>query len=178
VTVDGVSRTSQTLQRYVLPAILALATLAASLLLNPHLVPAGDNSTYLVLGQSLAMRSGYRMISDPRAPAMALYPPGYPLLVAVVLTVTGTTRDLAAAVLPMKLLSVVLHVVSAAVAYYIFRRRRPGAAAAVALIMSLNPLLLHFSNEVGTEAPFLLLSMVVVLLFERWEERPGAGRLL
>ena len=96
------------LSKYRLIFILILALLCAASLLNEHLVPAGDNATYMILGQSLVTGRGYRMISDPRTPAMALYPPGYPLLLAGVLALTGTAYDLVAAILPMKLLSLSL----------------------------------------------------------------------
>ncbi len=153
--------------------ILVLAAVASSLLLNAHLVPAGDNSTYLVLGQSIALGSGYRMISDPRAPLMALYPPGYPLLVAMVLAVTGTAKVLLSAIVPVKVLSVLFFVASTAVTYELFRHRNRQIAAAVALLMALNPQLLHFSNEVGTEIPFLLLSLVALWLYGRREREPS-----
>jgi hypothetical protein len=145
------------------------------LMLNGHLVPAGDNATYMVLGQSLATGHGYRMVSDPRAPQMALYPPGYPLIVAAALALTGTTQRLLAAIVPMKLLSVTLFLASIALAYDLLKRRSTTLAALTALLMAVNPQLLHFANEVGTEIPYLFLSLACIWLFERSQRQPGNG---
>lgn len=155
-------------------AVLALSFVLAALRLNSHLVPAGDNATYIVLGQALATRQGYRMISDPRMPAMALYPPGYPLLLTAVLWLTGTVHDLLTAVVPMKVVSIALHLGAIAVAYDIFRRRDARLGALAALLMAVSPELLYFANEVGTEIAYLFLSLVCIWLFERYlqENRP------
>ena len=163
------------LSRYRLILILALGLLCAGLLLNGHLVPAGDNATYIVLGQSLVAGKGYRMISDPRSPEMALYPPGYPSLVAGVLALMGTANDLVAVIVPMKLSSIALYLGAIVLAYDIFRRRNPGLATITALLMAVSPGLLHFSNEVGTEIPYLFLSLACIWLFERHWRGPGNG---
>jgi hypothetical protein len=159
---------------YMLIAILVLSLLLAALRLNGHLVPAGDNATYIVLAQALGTRQGYRMISDPRMPAMALYPPGYPSLLTAVLWLTGTTHDLLAAIVPMKLVSIALYLGAIAVAYDLFRRRDARLGALTALLMAVSPELLYFANEVGTEIPYLFLSLGCIWLFERYlrESRP------
>jgi hypothetical protein len=166
------------LSRHRLVFILVLGLLSAAMLLNGHLVPAGDNATYMVLGQSLVTGKGYRMISDPRSPEMALYPPGYPLLVAGVLALTGTVNELLAVILPLKWLSVAFYLGAIGLAYVIFERRNSGLATATALLMTVNPELLHFSNEVGTEIPYLFLSLGCILLFERYRREPSNGMLV
>jgi len=166
------------LSRYRLIPILLLALICAGLLLNGHLVPAGDNATYLVLGQSLATGRGYRMVSDPRAPQMALYPPGYPTVLAGVLALTGTARNLLAAIVPIKLLSIGLFLASIALAYDLLRRRSVALAVWTALLMAVNPQLLHFANEVGTEIPFLFLSLAAIWLLKRAGPEPSDGATL
>lgn len=166
------------LAKYRLIGILVLALVSATLLLNRHLVPAGDNATYIVLGQSLATGQGYRMISDPRAPEMALYPPGYPLLLAGVLTLTGTAHNLLAAIWPMKVLSVILHLAVTALVYGLFRRRNANLATATAMLVAVNPYIVYYAAEVGTEIPFMLLSLICLWQFERYTHKPGATALL
>ena len=156
------------LSRYALIVILALGLLLATLQLNGHLVPAGDNATYIVLGQSLATGQGYRMISDPRRPSMALYPPAYPLALAGVLLLSRTAHNLLAAIVPMKLLSIALYLLGVALIYEIFRRRNPVLAMMAALLSAVNPHLLYYANEVGTEIPYLVLSLACIWLFERY----------
>ncbi|HUT15947.1 MAG TPA: glycosyltransferase family 39 protein [Anaerolineae bacterium] len=166
------------LSRYRLIFVLVLGLLCAALLLNRHLVPAGDNATYMILGQSLVTGRGYRMISDPRLPEMSLYPPGYPLLLAVLLAVTGTTRDLLAAVVPVKVLSLVLYMGALVLMYGILRRRNGTLATMTTLLVAVNPHILHFGTEVGTEIPFLFLSLGCVWLFERYRQQPSTQALL
>jgi len=169
---------SISLSRYCLIPILILGLLFAALMLNGHLVPAGDNATYMVLGQSLATGHGYRMISDPRTPQMALYPPGYPLVLAILLALTGTARHLLAAIVPLKLLSVALFLASVALTYDLLRRRSTALATLTALLMAVNPQLLHFANEVGTEIPYLFLSLSCIWWLERSEREPGDRAVL
>ena len=164
--------------RYQLILVIALGLLCAGLLLNEHLIPAGDNSTYLVLGQALATGRGYRMISDPRAPEMGLYPPGFPLLLAGVLRITGTARDLLAGILPCKLLSVLLYLATIALTYELLRTRSRLLALPTALLTALNPSVLHFATEVGTEIPYLVLSLACLLALDRYVRRPGRGPLV
>ncbi len=139
--------------------ILVLGLVLAIPLLNEHLVPAGDNSTYLVLGQALATGRGYKMISDPRSPDMGLYPPGYPLLLAGVLALTRTQGDLLAGTLPCKVLSVVLYLGTLILIYRLLKPRHPTLATATTLLAAVNPQMLYYAVEVGTEIPFLFLSL-------------------
>jgi len=118
------------------------------------------------------------MISDPRTPAMALYPPGYPLLLAGVLALTGTAYDLVAAILPMKLLSLVLHLGATALVYTVLKRRNVTLATATALLTAVNPAILHFAAEIGTEVPYLFLSLCCLWLFEKYGRRSDAAILI
>lgn len=165
------------LSRSPLIVILVLGLLLAVPLLNQHLVPAGDNSTYMILGQALVTGRGYKMISDPRSPDMGLYPPGYPLLLGGVLALTGTQNDLLAGILPCKLLSVVLYLGTVALVYQLVRRRDPSLAIATALLTAVNPHILYYATEVGTEIPYLFLSLACLLAFERYLHNPSAGNL-
>ena len=167
----------QRLVNYRLVLILALGLLCAGLLLNGHLVPGGDNATYMVLGQSLATMRGYRMISDPRQPAMALYPPGYPSLVAGMLLLMRNAEQLLAAILPLKVVSIGFFLGAITVAYGLFRQRDANLAVLTALLMAVNPALLHFANEVGTETPYLFLSLGCIWLFERYSQKPRTAAL-
>jgi len=165
------------LSRYSLLLVLALALLLAVPLLNEHLVPAGDNSTYLILGQALVTDQGYRMVSDPRSPDMGLYPPGYPLLLAGVLALTGTQDNLLSAIVPCKLLSVVLYLGTLVLIYQLLLRRNAALAVATALLTAVSPNMLYYATEVGTEIPFLFVSLCCLWAFERYLRKPTAGTL-
>ncbi len=165
------------IQKHHLVLILLLGLAFALPLLNAHLVPAGDNSTYLVLAQSLATGQGYRMISDPRAPQMGLYPPGYSLLLAGVTLATSTTANLLEAILPSKILSVFLYLATVALVYLLLLPRSRLLAALTALATAVNPALLHFATEVGTELPYLLLSLACLWAYDRYVHRESWRQL-
>jgi hypothetical protein len=167
----------QIVSRYALILILALGLLLAVPLLNEHLVPAGDNSTYLILGQALATGQGYKMISDPRSPDMGLYPPGYPLLLAGVLALTGTQGNLLAGILPCKVLSVMLYLGTLLLIYRLLEPRNRALAVATTLLTAVNPQMLYYATEVGTEIPYLFLSLACLWAFERYWRRATAGTL-
>lgn len=168
----------QLLSKYRLILILALGLLLAALRLNEHLVPAGDNATYIILGQALVLGNGYRMISDPRSPAMALYPPGYPLLLAGMLALTGTAHNLLAAILPLKLPSLLLFLGIIALTYDLLKRRDVSLAMRAAALTAVHPHLLYFAAEVGTEIPYLFVSLCCLYFFERYWQKSSITRVI
>lgn len=168
----------QSLSKYRLLFILLLGLLLVVLRLNTHLEPAGDNATYIILAQSLITGRGYRMISDPRSPAMALYPPGYPLMLAGVLAMTGTARNLLAAILPLKLPSVLLFLGTIVLVYDLLGRRDSFLATISALLMAVHPHLLYFAAEIGTEIPYLFVSLCCLCLFDRYCRRSSVNNVL
>ncbi len=154
--------------RRIIVLCLMLGLALASLQLHGHLVPAGDNATYIVLGQSVAAGHGYRMISDPRMPNMALYPPGYPMVLAGLLLLTRNVYSLPSAIVPMKLLSVALFLTVLVLSYHLFSRRSLVSGLLTACMLAVNPHLLYYANEVGTEMPYLLLSLLSIHVFQRY----------
>jgi hypothetical protein len=161
------------IKRHHLILILIVGLVCCVLILNQHLMPSGDNSTYLVLAQSLATGQGYRMISDPRSPQMGLYPPGYPLLLAGVMALTGTTNNPMLAILPSKAMSILLYLAAIVVTYKLLLPRSRLLAALAALLTAVSPAILHFATEVGTEIPYLLLTLACLWAFDRYLRRPG-----
>ncbi|MCC6319638.1 MAG: glycosyltransferase family 39 protein [Gemmatimonadaceae bacterium] len=71
--------------RVALPLVLALAT-AVSVVLSIGPWPVGvfqDDGIYAILARSLAEGEGYRYLNLPGAPWATHYPPGYPVLLAI-----------------------------------------------------------------------------------------------
>jgi hypothetical protein len=95
-----------------------------------------------------------------------------------VLTLTRTARNLAAAILPSKLLSVALHLATTACVYALFKRRNATLATLTALLVAVSPSILYYAVEVGTELPYLLLSLASLWAFERYGRKPGVAALL
>lgn len=164
------------LQRQHLLGIVLTALLLGLAQVGPHLTPKfGDNAEFLVLGQSLASGRGYAWVNDPAAGPHAKYPPGYPLLIAGVLLVTGTVHALLAAVFYVKLLSVGLFAAALPLLYSLIRQRAGrGVATAVTLLTAVNPFMLKYATEVLSETPYLFASLAALAVLERQAGRPTA----
>ena len=147
-------------------AALALFAVLGVLLFDPRLFTGGDNVVYQLLARALASGRGYVTLYEPGEPPHALYPPGYPALLAPLVWLGG-------GVLAAKLLS--LAAAGAAVwlsARWLHERLEPGAAGgaarAVALaLLATNATLLAYSHWMLTEAPFLAVSVGALILAER-----------
>lgn len=164
------------LQRHHLVFIVLAAILLALAQLGPHLTPKfGDNAEFLLLGQSLASGRGYAWINDPAAGPHAKYPPGYPLLIAGALLLTGTLQALPAAVPYIKLLSVGLFAASLPLLYRLIERRAgQGVATTVTLLTAVNPFMLKYATEVLSEVPYLFASLAALAALEQYARRPAA----
>ena len=157
------------LRRYGLAAILALAALLAVGQVNQHLILASDNASYIVLGQALALGRGYRMINEPLAPAMNLYPVAYPALLAVVLRLAGAVTAPLQAVVPLKLVAVFFYLATLPVLYMLVRRRHGDLPAGlVTLLTAACPDVLTLGTEILSDVPFLFLALLGLLLVEMY----------
>src|SRR6185436_3223086 len=85
VAARSLVRTPRRDREWIMLAIAAALTLAAALVaIDP--LPVGvfyDDAQYLILAKALASGDGYRFINLPGAPAATHFPPGYPLLLAL-----------------------------------------------------------------------------------------------
>ncbi len=151
-------------------AVLALAQV------NQHLILASDNSSYVVLGQALALGRGYVMVNEPTAPAMNLYPPGYPLLLAGVLRTTGAVAAPMQAIVAMKLIAVLFYLACLPVLFALVHRRHGNALAALTtLLFAVNPPVVQLATEILSEMPFVFFTLVGVYLLERFTVGVGAA---
>jgi hypothetical protein len=153
-----------------LAAVLSLVLLAAQL--HPFLGDYGDDAEFLVLGQSLATGQGYAWVNGPERPAHNRYPPGYPLLLAVTMLVSGTSAEPFAAVIPAKLVTAATFLASGLLLWPLARRRLPApwAAGAVALYL-LNPFAIRFAVQTMSDMPYVLAFLAALV----WADRLGTG---
>lgn len=120
----------------------------------------GDNAGYFILGKSLAEGLGYTDIHFfPSTPANH-FPPGYPVLLALLM-------KLGLGLVGMKVVNGLLFLASAWLLLDFFRKttqRTPLAVVAV-LLMILNIHLLRYATILMSEVPFLFCSAVVLIAF-------------
>jgi len=144
--------------------VIALVYVVAT---GPHLIPTGDQATFVLLGKSLATGQGYRDIGRAVHIPHTKFPPGLPLMLAPVSKLPHrSTEDF----LPEKLLVAILGLLAALAVLPVLRRTgaTPGEAALVALLTALNARQFFLSHTIMSEAPFLLATLLFVLAVERW----------
>ncbi|MGI8424677.1 MAG: ArnT family glycosyltransferase [Chloroflexota bacterium] len=141
--------------------------------LNPFLGDFGDDAEFLVLGQALARWDGYAWINSPEQPAHNRYPPGYPVLVAATLLVTGTVRDASAGILPAKLATAATLLATVPLLWRFARARlAPWWAAGAVALFALNPVAIRFAVQVMSDVPYVPALLVTLLWAERSHARP------
>ncbi len=175
------------------PALLArLSLLAACALLtcllwaaqfNPYLNPMDDAARYMVLGASVARTGDLRLLNSESHPRDALYPPGYPALVAA--CIRAAHDDPIAAVPIVKCVELLMLLACLPLLELLLARAGLpfGYRAAGLLITATCPALVSYANEVMSEIPMLLLCLASIALVERDTRDPdakpgGAARLL
>ena len=170
--------------RRLIPAFVVLCTLlVGTWTFDPKLSLSGDNTEFITLARSLAQGEGLVHLNDPNPQPATKYPFGFPLLLAPVeLLFPGEWT-------PMKAWVLLLFSVGMGMLYLLMRDRM-GALPSIAVVgLSLTagqsylttdasghhfgPLLLHFSHQVMSEAPFLTVSLAALWLLQRGVQREG-----
>jgi hypothetical protein len=170
--------------RWSIPLLVVIATLmVGSWTFDAKLSLSGDNAEFITLARSLVQGEGLTHINSPDPQPATKYPFGFPLLLAPMeLFFPGQWT-------PMKAWVLVLFSLGMG-ALYMLVREKIGALPALAVVaLSLTagqsylttgpaghlfgPLLLHFSHQVMSEAPFLAVSLVALWLLERGIARQG-----
>ncbi len=123
-----------------------------------------DASVYYVLGTSLATGQGYRILSEPGSPEALQYPPLLPAIVAVWERALGSTDP--AVVGPwLRILYAVLFLGYALATLALAKRYlRPLFAVTAVAFTLLQPNTIFFSDQLYTEIPFALISILFVLV--------------
>lgn len=127
-----------------------------------------DQSIYLVSAKALASRQGYRLISDVAAPPAAMYPIGYPAMLAPLFLWSDSLPQ----VIPLaRFLSLTLCVALIVVGYALLcRYTTRQTALLLSLLIGLTPQVFLFSTSISSEWPFAALSLFGLLLVCRGNE--------
>jgi hypothetical protein len=152
--------------------LLAAHAMLAWLGRAPGIMTGQDDAQYLILGQSLR-QGGYHELFRIDQPFHALYPPGYPAMLAVWGWPSGDRFDLLVA------LGVVLSVTSLLVTYLALRRRL-GELVAVATVglLAVNPMVVQVAGTVSSEVAYLWASAVTLYFLARAGESAATRRWL
>lgn len=164
-------------RRPTLAALAAAAVVLAIALAAIDPLPVGvvhDDGMYVVLAKSIATGHGYRWLHLPGTPAATHFPPGYPLLLALVWLVFPAFP---ANVLAFKALNALLLACTAGAVALLARRRfgfSAGAAALIAVIGCASIPMLVLSSLVMSETFFLALVVPALLVAERVADAQGS----
>jgi 4-amino-4-deoxy-L-arabinose transferase-like glycosyltransferase len=158
-------------RRYVTPQrylFLLISTCALFGLLRFDGIQVGmfqDDARYIILAESIAAGTGYRLVNFPHAPPEEAFPPGWPLLLA------PFTYFFPGKFTLLKVLSFLFMLASIPLMYSLFTPylKRPYREAAVALV-ALNPLMIGAMGTVMSEPAYLFLSLLALKLFILWEK--------
>ncbi|MDF1515115.1 MAG: glycosyltransferase family 39 protein [Anaerolineae bacterium] len=157
---------------YILPVLL-FAVIGYGAGLTDNLFPGGDNARYLILAKSLLTGNGYRNIGTLTAPYHTLAPPGFPLLLTLVISVFGMQIILA------KLIVGSFGLIAIGLVYALFKRNySPFYATSIAALYGTAPVVLMYARRVYSDIPFMVFSLLSLLavkhyateesLFNKW----------
>jgi len=126
----------------------------------------GDNAKYYLLAKSIAQGDGYAQIYAPGEPATSVYPPGYPLLMSVVMLFTKSITY-------QKILNGLLLLGAALVLFFSVDRLldRPFLSFSLSAFSVVNVHLLEFSTIMMSEMAFLLFSVLSFFFLIRLERK-------
>ena len=146
---------------HILLAILVVHLVLALLLFDPKLATGGDNAQYIILAKSI-LQGKYNNLHEPGAPIHVLYPPGFPLLIAPALAVSGSSF------IPMKLVVLLCSLGTIAFMALFLKRVLPDRSWIMPVLLTATcPLILDYSHWLFSEVPFLFFSALTLYLFQR-----------
>jgi hypothetical protein len=162
---------STSLRRLAPSAILILLCLPTFLFVwhnrdVPHFGILQDDGVYLIDAQALAQGAGYRILSLPKQPFDTRYPPLYPLYLSLAwLAIPTFPANLSAAVI---LTWLSFPVVLTLTYHWCKRNAFPVAISwAVVGMLALNPYVLFFVSNLGSETLFMVFLLGAIVIAER-----------
>lgn len=137
---------------------------------NPAAHSGGDTAGYVTLAHSLLTQGTYSDLWQPGQPPHTKYPPVFPALLAIAITL-GAQSWAALKVVPalFTTLSILL------VYVWVRERRGPAFGAAVALLTAASNAVLWSSHWELSEPPFMALTFLSLWAYERASGPPGTG---
>lgn len=157
--------------------LLLAVTGASAALVAGAFVPAphsgGDNAAYLTLAYSLLERGSYTELFDPAAHPHTKYPPGFPVVLAVLMALGARTW------VAFKGVAAVATVAVSALTYlWAARRVGPLWGAGVALLVAASSAVVYYSHWILSDPLFVALTLLGLWALHRADEGAGAGWLV
>lgn len=144
--------------------IILLASLLYILAINSQF-GSGDDAEYINLARSLVSGGGYRTTFAPGAPGGTQYPFIFPLLLSPLVYFFPKN------ILILKVVPLLCAIFSIYIFYLLFREFIPERLGlAVILLAAINSNILLSTNQILTEIPYLLFSLMALLFVNRFSK--------
>jgi hypothetical protein len=172
---------SPALRRLVPAAILVLLCLPSLLFVCqnrdvPHFGILQDDGVYLIDAKALAQGDGYRILSLPAQPFDTRYPPLYPLYLSIAWRIIPAFPASLSVAIMLSWLSLPLVLIFA----YLWCRRHSFPVPITWLVVglfALNPYLLFFVSNLGSEMLFMVFLLGAILMADRPDQVDWRGPL-
>ncbi|MGK2962070.1 MAG: ArnT family glycosyltransferase [Gemmatimonadaceae bacterium] len=150
-------------ETWLIPAVLTVlhVTLAA-FAFSPAPHPGGDDAAYLALARSLIERHDYTNIWHPGLSAHTVYPPVFPAIVAV-----GLSMGLSASIGLKLMMSAITAAAVFASCFWIRRATTPGIALVAGLFVAISPELLRIGRDLLSDIPFWLFTILALVVWRK-----------
>ena len=147
-------------------ALVGLHLLLAAATFQPTPHTGGDNAAYLSLARSLLERHDFTSTWDPALPPHTQYPPGFPAVLALAMTVGLQPW------VPLKIVVTLFSAAAVALSFLWIRRRgRPLLALGVGALLAISPGALTESHWILSDVPFWAFTLLALWACERLD--PG-----
>jgi len=126
-----------------------------------------DDSHYIVLAESLANGSGYRLINYPVSPPENAFPPGWSLILSPFVAFFPENYAL------LKVVSFAFWLLSILLILRLFRQRiNHGWLTFLIVYVVIHPAMVGISGTVMSESAYLFFSLSALVVIECWQREP------
>ena len=143
--------------------VLQLALLAWEF--YPDLSTNGDDARYYLLGQAMREGRGYCQIQLPNAPPETAYPIAFPLMLTIVSFVSSS-------VMTAKIVLALCGALTTFICFLLFKNHMRRLLIPMLALCAASSLLVEFSSSLMSEIPFLLSSVLALILYDRSAANP------
>ncbi len=144
---------------FYIAAIILTFIISFSYIFDKKLNLGGDNTTYYMLSQSIVGGHGYVDVGDINMPKTNSFPPGYPLIMSIVMFFTDS-------IIPQKILNGILFLIATIILFFFVKKctKSNNLAFVASIVVVLNASVLSFATIMMSEASFILFSAITLYL--------------
>ena len=145
-------------ENFIIAIFIAIVLMIYSIALTPDLFSGGDNAHYIVLADALQLGKGFKTISILAEPFATERPPGFPLLLAPIITLMEIN------IVALKQFLVIWSGIAILSVYLFFKQTKNSAYAfGIAFLFALMPLTFMYARRVYAAMPFTAITYLALI---------------